>query len=79
MDPPVMHGHIMHGHVMHGHVMHAHIMLGHAIHANDVNCMVHVRINSDLPTVPIGPKPVEQRNANSTVSRSELQRKLACH
>jgi hypothetical protein len=43
---------------MHGHVMHAHIMHGHAIHANDVNCKVHVRINSDLPTVPIGPKPV---------------------
>jgi hypothetical protein len=46
------------GHVMHGHVMHAHIMHDHVMHAQAVHCKLYIRINSDMPTVAIGPKPV---------------------
>jgi hypothetical protein len=61
------HAHAVHGYVMHGHVMQAtsrkprhasHIMNGHVMHTNAVHWMLYVRINSDMPTVTIGQKPV---------------------
>ncbi len=45
-------------HIMHGHVMHSHVMHGHVMHTNSVHWMLYVRINSYMPPVTIGQKPV---------------------
>jgi hypothetical protein len=45
--------HAKHTYTVHVYVMHAHVMAAHAVH-----CMPYGRINSDMPTVAVEPKPV---------------------
>ncbi len=69
---------VRHIHALHVHPVHALAAHAHAILTNVVQCMLYVRINSDMPTVALGPKPVQLGHIHSIVLSSVLQRKLAC-
>ncbi len=50
-----VHAHAVHAYVTHAHVKHVHVMQGHVRHAHAI-CVLYIRINSDMPTVAMGPK-----------------------
>jgi hypothetical protein len=50
----------VHGNIMHAHIIHGLVMDAYAVRAHTVHRMLYVRINSDMPTAAIGPKPVYQ-------------------
>ncbi len=58
MDAQARNTHVVYSHDMNGHVLQAHIMHAHVMHAHAMHCMLYVRINSDMPTIAIGLKPV---------------------
>jgi hypothetical protein len=70
MDAHARHVHVMLAHAAYVHAVHAHVMNAHFMHTFAVHCMLCIRINSDMLTVAIGPKPVLQRHANSIVISS---------
>jgi hypothetical protein len=51
-----VHVHVVHVHAVHVLATHAHFMDGLVMHADTVHSMLYIRINSDMPTVAIGPK-----------------------
>jgi hypothetical protein len=60
MHTHAVHVYTVHAHTAHAPIVHAHVMHTHPVNTYAMQCLFYARINSDMPTVAIGPNLVNR-------------------